>query len=224
MINNTTLRAQAIDFLARQAKINAQFGPEADYYYEVVEDPVALQNAPPPMPQPTFVRPEKQPDETIEQFLERSNQLVSQYRTQMTDWLEAEAQRRKNIPRIVQITRWDQTQLGPAPSEDQIAGVIQTILNPFGPQYTAEQWIEQQGYGQTVRLIALTNYETQIRELQLSIPPKLAAIRQWLEQIFQLYAAQPQARPANQWPPAPYPFEEVVQEIVAILSNANQQT
>jgi len=82
------------------------------------------------------------------------------------------------------------------------------------PTYTAEQWIDAQGYGGARSTTCL------YLRLQLQAAgkdsPKLAASQAWLDSIIAAAAMNPDAQHAD-LPAAPFPFAEVAQEALAQL-------
>ena len=78
------------------------------------------------------------------------------------------------------------------------------------PAVTAETWLETVGLGGTRQptLLYLRNAG--------AVSAKLDATEQYLNQILALFAADP--APRNDWPAAPYTFEETVAQAVASLS------
>ena len=84
------------------------------------------------------------------------------------------------------------------------------------PTYTAEQHLTAQGYT-PLRLLTCLDLEAKLRATG-STSEKLAAVRQWLDNLTLAAAANPdEAR--HDWPAAPYPFEAVLAESLAALNS-----
>lgn len=81
------------------------------------------------------------------------------------------------------------------------------------PKVSAEKWIESQGYT-ALRLVALKDIEDKLASFGLS-SEKVSPVRAWLNIILAEYAANPE--PRNDWSPAPYTFEEAIQDGAASL-------
>jgi hypothetical protein len=107
-------------------------------------------------------------------------------------------------------------------------GVIETLVrkgwevyepNPVvevPPTFTAEAWLEHEGYS-PLRLLTCLDLEGKLRATG-SASEKLAAVRQWLDNLTLAAAANPdEARP--DWPAAPHPFEQVLAESLAALNS-----
>lgn len=77
---------------------------------------------------------------------------------------------------------------------------------------SAEAHIESQGYP-AMRLVTLMDLESKLAQAGKT-SPKLATVRSWLNTILGAFAANPE--PRNDWPAAPFSFEEAVQEAVAL--------
>ena len=74
--------------------------------------------------------------------------------------------------------------------------------------FTAEQWIEAQGYT-SVRLISLLDIEQKLSAFnKTSI--KMTAVRSWIDSILSVYVQSPVAQ--SNWTPAPFTFEETIQD------------
>jgi hypothetical protein len=81
--------------------------------------------------------------------------------------------------------------------------------------YTAEQWINAQGYS-SIRLITLLDLEVKLNALNRS-SSKLQAVRSWIDTLLATYV-QNQSSQVN-WTAAPFSFEETVQEAFQALAN-----
>jgi hypothetical protein len=87
------------------------------------------------------------------------------------------------------------------------------ILEERRPKVTAEKHIERQGYP-AIRIVTLMDLEGKLVQLGKS-SAKLSAVRSWLDSILGAFAANPE--PRNNWPQAPFTFEETVQEAASKL-------
>jgi hypothetical protein len=94
-----------------------------------------------------------------------------------------------------------------------------TLIPTPPPTVTAEEWIDIQGYT-AIRLISLLDAETKLK-VSNKESAKLNAVRQWLDSILGSYAIDP--TPKNNWPNAPYVYEETIQDAIATLT-ANPET
>jgi len=94
-----------------------------------------------------------------------------------------------------------------------------TLIATPPPTQTAEEWIDIQGYT-AIRLISLLDAETKLK-VSNKESAKLNAVRQWLDSILGSYAIDP--TPKNNWPNAPYVYEETIQDAIATLT-ANPET
>ena len=101
----------------------------------------------------------------------------------------------------------------PKPSEDATWSNGQWIT-PSAPTYTAEEWLENQAYT-PLRLLTCLDLEGKLRS-KGGTSPKLAAIRQWLDEITLAAAFNPNAVTST-WPSAPFAFDVVVQEAITQL-------
>lgn len=83
------------------------------------------------------------------------------------------------------------------------------------PTITAEKHIESEGFP-AIRLVTLMDLEGKLAQAgETSV--KLTAVRSWLDSILGAFAANPE--PRNDWPKAPFGFEETVQEAATKLNN-----
>jgi hypothetical protein len=76
------------------------------------------------------------------------------------------------------------------------------------PAVSAESHIESQGYP-AIRLVTLMDLESKLAQAGKT-SPKLSAVRLWLNTILGAFAATPE--PRNDWPAAPFGFQETVQD------------
>jgi hypothetical protein len=81
------------------------------------------------------------------------------------------------------------------------------------PAVTAEKHIEREGFP-AIRLVTLMDLEGKLAEAGKT-SAKLVAVRSWLDAVLGAFAANPE--PRNDWPEAPFGFEETVQEAVEDL-------
>lgn len=90
------------------------------------------------------------------------------------------------------------------------------VVSPIPPIfYTAEQWLEKEGYNSTA-LVTLLDLNGQLIAAGKS-SPKLTAVKSWTDGMIASYAADP--APKSDWTNAPYGFTETTQEAVAILNS-----
>jgi hypothetical protein len=81
------------------------------------------------------------------------------------------------------------------------------------PAITAEKHIEREGFP-AIRLVTLMDLEGKLAEAGKT-SAKLVAVRSWLDAVLGAFAANPE--PSNQWPKAPFGFEETVQDAASKL-------
>lgn len=90
------------------------------------------------------------------------------------------------------------------------------VVSPIPPIfYTAEQWLNKEGYNSTA-LVTLLDLNGQLIAAGKS-SPKLTAVKSWTDGMIASYAADP--APKSDWTNAPYGFTETTQEAVAILNS-----
>jgi hypothetical protein len=82
------------------------------------------------------------------------------------------------------------------------------------PIFTAEQWIDGQGYT-AIRLISLLDAEVKLNAANKT-SPKMSAVRAWLDSMLGSYALD--QTPKTNWPNAPYSYEETIQEAITTLT------
>jgi hypothetical protein len=82
------------------------------------------------------------------------------------------------------------------------------------PVITAEKHIEREGFP-AIRLVTLMDLEGKLAEAGKT-SAKLVAVRSWLDAVLGAFAANPE--PSNQWPKAPFGFEETVQDAASKLA------
>jgi hypothetical protein len=81
------------------------------------------------------------------------------------------------------------------------------------PLVTAEKHIEREGYP-AIRLVTLIDLEGKLAQAGKT-SAKLTAARSWLDSILGAFASNPE--PRNDWPSAPFGFEETVQDAASKL-------
>ena len=81
------------------------------------------------------------------------------------------------------------------------------------PAITAEKWIERQGFP-AIRLVTLMDLEGKLAAGGKT-SAKLTAVRSWLDTILGAFATNP--APRNDWPIAPFGFEETVAQAASKL-------
>lgn len=89
---------------------------------------------------------------------------------------------------------------------------LQGVSRPK-PPITAERHIEREGFP-AIRLVSLMDLEFKLAQAGKTAA-KLTAVRSWLDGVMATFAANPE--PRNDWPKAPYGFEETVQEAASKL-------
>jgi hypothetical protein len=82
------------------------------------------------------------------------------------------------------------------------------------PAITAEKHIEREGFP-AIRLVTLMDLEGKLVEAGKT-SAKLMAVRSWLDAVLGAFAANPE--PSNEWPKAPFGFEETVQDAASKLA------
>jgi hypothetical protein len=82
------------------------------------------------------------------------------------------------------------------------------------PTISAERHIEREGFP-AIRLVTLMDLEGKMVAAG-EISAKLVAVRAWLDSILGTFASNPQ--PRNDWPEAPFGFEETVQDAASKLN------
>lgn len=88
------------------------------------------------------------------------------------------------------------------------------IPGPQSPLSSADQWIEKQGFS-SLRVIALMDAENKLAVANKN-SAKLTAIRNWLDSVAISYIQNPM--PRQDWPIAPFSFNETMQEALAALT------
>ena len=93
-----------------------------------------------------------------------------------------------------------------APAQEEFAALPK-------PAVGAESHIESQGYP-AIRLVTLMDLESKLAQAGKT-STKLAAVRSWLDAMLGAFATNPE--PRNDWPAAPFGFEETVQDAAMAL-------
>ena len=83
------------------------------------------------------------------------------------------------------------------------------------PTYTAEGWLDAQGYG-GARTTTLLYLLLQLQQAGKS-SAKLNAVKSWTDSVIAIGALDPDAQ-RDDWTPAPYSFAEVTAEAVSTLA------
>ena len=81
--------------------------------------------------------------------------------------------------------------------------------------YTAEQWLDKEGYNSTALVTLLDLNGKLIAAGKSSV--KLNAVKNWTDGMIASYAADPS--PKSDWTNAPYGFTETTKEVVQILGS-----
>lgn len=108
----------------------------------------------------------------------------------------------------------DWTEQPAAPSADSTWTADATWVEPDAPTYTAEAWLEAQGYGGS-RPTTLLYFRLQLQASAKSCPT-LDAVQGWLDGIIAVGAQDPDALHAN-LSAAPYDFATTCQAALAAL-------
>lgn len=95
----------------------------------------------------------------------------------------------------------------PAPSPNAVWDNGQWVI-PAPATYTAEAWLNKEGYGPTQLVTLLDLYATLVSSGKSS--PKLNAVKVWTNSILGEYVMNPQSK--EDWGSAPYTFQETVIE------------
>ena len=105
--------------------------------------------------------------------------------------------------------------LAPAkPSPDAVWDNGQWVIPP-PPTYTAEQWLNNQGYGAT-QLVTLLDLYAALSEAGKT-SAKLNAVKAWTNSVLGEYVQNSQ--PKSDWGAAPFSFNETVTQAVEILNS-----
>lgn len=97
--------------------------------------------------------------------------------------------------------------------EQSLAAAQEEIAALPKPAVGAESHIESQGYP-AIRLVTLMDLESKLAQAGKT-STKLAAVRSWLDAMLGAFATNPE--PRNDWPAAPFGFEETVQDAAMAL-------
>jgi hypothetical protein len=101
----------------------------------------------------------------------------------------------------------------PQPTPDAIWGPGYWIIPPPAT-YTANAWLEKEGYGPT-QLVTLLDLTAQLQAAG-KVSPKLDAVRLWTNMILAEYVQSP--TPKEDWGVPPFSFSETVTEAFNILN------
>jgi hypothetical protein len=101
----------------------------------------------------------------------------------------------------------------PQPTPDATWGPGYWII-PAPATYTANAWLEKEGYGPT-QLVTLLDLTTQL-QMAGKVSPKLDAVRLWTNMILAEYVQNNQ--PKEDWGIPPFSFSETVTEAFNILN------
>lgn len=91
----------------------------------------------------------------------------------------------------------------------------EATLKEKNVEYTAEQWINFQGYS-SIRLITLLDLEAKLMASNKS-SFKLQSVRSWIDTLLAAYIQN--SSPQVAWTYAPFSFEETVQEAFQVLAS-----
>jgi len=100
----------------------------------------------------------------------------------------------------------------PAPSPDAAWANGQWVIPP-APTWTAESWLDHEGYGGNRSTTLL--YQKLRLDAAAKSSPKLNAVQSWLDGMI----ASGLAPAASNWPAAPHSFEATLTETLTILNS-----
>jgi hypothetical protein len=100
------------------------------------------------------------------------------------------------------------------PSEDSIWN-NGTWVAPTPPSYSANEWLEKEGYNSVV-LVTLLDLETKLKESNKT-SGKLTSVRNWINSILSQYIQD--SSPKSDWNDAPYNVQETVSEAFGELNS-----
>jgi hypothetical protein len=98
------------------------------------------------------------------------------------------------------------------PAENAIWGQGVWIIPP-APTYTANAWLEKEGYGPT-QLVTLLDLAAQLQAAG-KVSEKLNAVKAWTNTILSEYVQS--AEPKEYWGAAPFSFNDTVAEAFSLL-------
>jgi hypothetical protein len=108
----------------------------------------------------------------------------------------------------------DEYALTPAkPSENAVWGPGYWIIPP-APTYTANAWLEKEGYGPT-QLVTLLDLAAQLQSAG-KVSEKLNAVKAWTNTILAEYVQSPE--PKSGWDAPPHTFDATVAEAFGLLA------
>jgi len=99
------------------------------------------------------------------------------------------------------------------PSENAVWGQGVWIIPP-APTYTANAWLEKEGYGPT-QLVTLLDLAAQLAAAGKA-SEKLNAVKAWTNTILAEYVQSPE--PKENWGAAPFLFNDTVAEAFSVLT------
>lgn len=79
---------------------------------------------------------------------------------------------------------------------------------PPPPQYTANEWLENQGFNSVV-LVTLLDLENKLKDAD-KVSSKLVAVRGWINSILAQYIQDPE--PKSDWTETPYQPQETISD------------
>ena len=103
-----------------------------------------------------------------------------------------------------------------APTADAVWTASATWVVPPAPTYTADQWVDAQGFDGK-RPTTLLYLKLQLDAAQKT-SPKLAAVQAWLDQMIVAGVMNPDERRSD-WSAAPWSFTEASGEALAALNS-----
>jgi hypothetical protein len=99
------------------------------------------------------------------------------------------------------------------PAENAVWGPGYWIIPP-APTYTANAWLEKEGYGPT-QLVTLLDLAAQLQGAG-KVSEKLNAVKAWTNTILAEYVQSPE--PKENWGTAPFLFNDTVAEAFSVLT------
>ena len=102
----------------------------------------------------------------------------------------------------------------PKPSPDAVWDNGHWVIPP-PPSWTAEEWLNKEGYNSTALVTLLDLNGKLIAAGKSSV--KLNGVKNWTDGMIASYAADPSSK--SDWTNAPYGFTETTKEVVQILGS-----
>jgi hypothetical protein len=94
--------------------------------------------------------------------------------------------------------------------------INEVAIEGYPKEYsTAEDWLAAQGYS-SVRLITLLDLEAKLAGANKT-SAKMTVVRSWIDGLLAAFVLDP--APKNNWPPAPFTFEQTTQEAFTELTS-----